>query len=152
MALALDTQLGLAMRFRVVVDEVDLGGWASCTGLSVDFKNTQVHEGANYEYLPILPDRVVYAPVTLRRAMSKQESAQVQQWLSRVVSQWYGATSPSDYSARTARITLFDTHGQDVASWSLRNVYPAAWHGPDLVASGHDIAIETLQLVHEGFL
>ena len=90
--------------------------------------------------------------MALRRAMSKQESAQVQQWLSRVVSQWYGATSPSDYSARTARITLFDTHGQDVASWSLRNVYPAAWHGPDLVASGHDIAIETLQLVHEGFL
>jgi phage tail-like protein len=152
MALATDASLGLAMRFRVVVDDVDLGGWTSCTGLSVGFKNTPVAEGANYEYLTILPDRVVYPPVTLRRAMSRQESAQVQQWLSRVVAQWYGAASPNDYGARTARITLFDAHREEVASWSLRNVYPGEWQGPDLDANGQHVAIETLQLVHEGFL
>jgi phage tail-like protein len=151
-ALAVDTQLGLAMRFRVVVDEVDLGGWASCAGLSVDFKSIPVNEGANYEYQVILPERVEYTPITLRRAMTKQDSAQVQQWLSRVVSTWYGASSPMDYSARTARISLYDAHGQEVASWSLRNVYPAAWRGPDLDATGHQVALETLMLVHEGFL
>jgi phage tail-like protein len=152
MALAVDAQLGLAMRFRVVVDEVDLGGWASCTGLAVDFKNTPVGEGANYEYRTILPERVEYTPVTLRRAMTRQDSTRVQQWLSRVVSKWYGASSPHDYGARTARITLFDAHREEVASWSLRNVYPAAWHGPDLDATGNNVALETLQLVHEGFL
>lgn len=152
MALAMDTQLGLAMRFRVVVDEVDLGGWSNCTGLAVGFKNASVAEGANYEYLTILPERVEYTPVTLKRAMTKQDSSRVQQWLSRVVTQWYGADSPTDYSARTARITLYDAHREEVASWSLRNVYPASWHGPDLDASGQHVAIETLELVHEGFL
>jgi phage tail-like protein len=68
------------------------------------------------------------------------------------VSKWYGASSPHDYGARTARITLFDAHREEVASWSLRNVYPAAWHGPDLDATGNNVALETLQLVHEGFL
>jgi phage tail-like protein len=152
MAFATDTQLGLTMRFRVVVDEVDLGGWSSCTGLAVGFKNTPVGEGANYEYLTILPERVEYTPVTLRRAMSKQDSAKVQQWLAKVVAQWYGAASPADYGARTARITLYDAHRDEVASWSLRNVYPAAWLGPDLDASANGVAVETLQLVHEGFL
>jgi phage tail-like protein len=152
MAIAVNTQLGLAMRFRVVVDEVDLGGWSSCTGLSVGFKNTLVAEGANYAYQTILPDRVEYPVLTLKRAMNRQDSTHVQQWLTRVVAQWYGAKSPSDYAARTARITLYDAHGEQVATWSLRNVYPAGWQGPDLDANGSHVAIETLQLVHEGFL
>jgi phage tail-like protein len=152
MALATQAQLGLAMRFRVVVDEVDLGGWASCAGLAVQFRNKSIGEGANYEYSTILPERVDYPPIVLRRAMTRQDSLRVQQWLSRVVSQWYGANSPTDYAARTARISLYDAHREEVASWSLRNVYPASWQGPNLDAQDQHVAIETLQLVHEGFL
>jgi phage tail-like protein len=152
MALATQAQLGLAMRFRVVVDEVDLGGWASCAGLAAQFKNRMVGEGGNYANSTILPERVDYPPIVLKRAMTRQDSAVVQQWLSRVVSQWYAADSPTDYDARTARISLYDAHSQEVASWSLRNVYPAAWQGPNLDAAGQHVAIETLQLVHEGFL
>jgi phage tail-like protein len=152
MALTQDTRLGMAMRFRVVVDDINLGGWASCTGLAVDFRNMLVLEGANYEYKPILPERVEYRPIVLRRAMTQQDSAAVQQWLSKVVAKWYNASSPSDYSARTARITLLDSQGSEVASWSLRSVYPMAWTGPDLDAAGRQVAVETLQLMHEGFL
>jgi len=32
MAITVDTMLGLTTRFRVVVDGVDLGGWARCKG------------------------------------------------------------------------------------------------------------------------
>ena len=150
--MAEDARLGMSMRFKVVVDDVDLGGWTSCAGLAVEFKNTLVGEGANYETRTVLPDRVEYKVITLKRAMVAQDSAQVQNWLSRVVADWYGATSPGNYGARTARIALFDAYGQEVAAWSLRNVYPAGWQGPDLDASGHAVAVETLQLIHEGFL
>ena len=62
------------------------------------------------------------------------------------------AVSPTSYSDRTARISLFDANMGEVSSWSLRNVYPAAWHGPNLDAKDQQVAIETLQLIHEGFL
>ena len=152
MALSQDAKLGMSMRFHVVVDDVDLGGWATCKGLQVNFTSTAVNEGANYEYQVILPDRVTYQPIVLTRAMTQQDSATVQRWLSTVVSQWYDATSPTDYSARTARITLLDAFNGEVASWSLRSIYPKRWTGPDLNASGREVAIETLELVHEGFL
>jgi len=145
-------KLGMSMRFRVSVDGIDLGSWASCAGLSVDFTHVLVREGANYEHPVILPDRVEYKAITLRRAMSQQESALVQQWLAQVVSGWYHASSPRDYGPRTAQIHLYDATGQGVASWTLRNVYPAHWSGPDLDASGSAVAVESLQLVHEGFL
>jgi phage tail-like protein len=146
-------RLGMAMRFRVSVDGINLGSWAHCAGLSVEFKNTLVHEGGNYEHSVILPDRVEYKPVTLRRAMAQQESAMVQRWLTQVVSGWYQASSPTDYGSHTAEIELFDASGRTaVASWTLRNVYPVRWSGPDLDAHGTTIAVEQLELLHEGFL
>jgi phage tail-like protein len=151
-ALTQDAQLGLAMRFKVVVDDIDLGGWATCKGLQVNFTNLLVNEGANYEYQTILPDRVTYPPIVLTRAMTRQDSAAVQSWLATVVTQWYNSTSPMDYSARTARITLLDSAGQEVSSWSLRSIYPRRWTGPELNAKGTEVATEVLELIHEGFL
>jgi phage tail-like protein len=146
-------RLGMSMRFRVSVDGINLGSWATCAGLAVDFKNRRVAEGGNYEYSVILPDRVEYRAVTLRRAMSQMESARVQQWLTGVVSGWYNTASPSDFGPRTAEIELFDASGSAVvASWTLRNVYPSKWTGPDLDAAGSRVAFEALELVHEGFL
>lgn len=153
MTLSPAAQLGMSMRFRVSVDGIDLGSWATCAGLSVDFRHVMVKEGANYEHPVILPDRVEYKAITLKRAMSQPESTQVQQWLTQVVNGWYNASSPRDYGPRTAQIHLFDATGKGVVgTWTLRNVYPARWAGPDLDASGTGIAIEQLQLVHEGFL
>jgi phage tail-like protein len=150
--LSADARLGMSMRFRVSVDGIDLGSWSTCAGLAVDFKHTMIREGANYEHPVILPDRVEYKAITLKRAMSQQESALVQQWLAQVVTGWYNAPSPRDVGPRTAQIQLYDATGQGVATWTLRNVYPAHWSGPDLDASGSAVAVESLQLVHEGFL
>lgn len=143
---------GLSMRFQVVVDEIDLGGWSSCSGLSAEFRHTLETSGGDYGHKVVLPDAVEYPTITLQRAMVRQDSMKVQRWLSTVVSKWYNGGSPADYSHRTARITLYDAKLHEVISWSLRNVYPSSWTGPNLDATGNLVAVETLKLVHEGFL
>ena len=40
--------------------------------------------------------------------------------------------------------------GQEVKRWNFYNAWPSKWDGPDLNAEGNDIAIETLELAHEG--
>jgi phage tail-like protein len=149
--------MGLTVRFHVVVDQIDLGGWAKCTGLNVEFKNTTVKEGGNYGYESILPDQIVYKPITLVRAMTGAGSAKVQAWLRERAASWMGSSGPVARSftgdgGSTAQITLLDSKGGPVATWSLRNVFPAKWDGPELDAMTADVARETLQLVHEGFL
>jgi phage tail-like protein len=57
-----------------------------------------------------------------------------------------------DESKATMQITLHDAHGEMVATWSLRGVYPLKWSGPQLNADGRGVAVETLELFHEGFL
>jgi len=135
--------LGLSMRFAVVVDGVDLGGWTSCQGLAVNFNLVERVEGGVNDHNIWLPGHVTYPKITLKRAMTAADSAKVIRWLSSMVDK---------HSGGTAKITLFDAHHEEVASWSLQNVLPSAWQGPALNATSHEVALETLELVHEGFL
>lgn len=141
--LSQDAKLGLAMRFSAVVDDVDLGSWSSCRGLAVSFNPVKVLEGGANDHEVVLAGSVKYDTVSLTRAMTASDSPRVMQWL---------ASRVSDYQGGTAQITLNDAHGNAVSSWSLRNVFPSRWMGPRLDANGREVAIETLELVHEGFL
>lgn len=150
MSLNVGAMLGLQTRFQVTVDGVSLGRWSKCSGLAVEFKPKMIQEGGNYEYQPILPDHIEYKPIVLERAMDAKSTADVQNWLRGKVSDYM--TADSSGGGGTAQITLFDSYHREVASWSLRNVYPAKWDGPELSATTFGIAVEKLTLVHEGFL
>jgi phage tail-like protein len=149
----LDTQakLGMAMRFEVTIDDMPLGGWSKCEGLAVEFTYLDWAEGGTNSHTPLLPDRVKYSEIKLSRALTAQESLQVMSWLSK---------KAKEFAPGTGVIKLYDaywsprapTPAPPVATWTLRNVCPKQWSGPQLDAHGTSVATETLVLVHEGFL
>ena len=134
---------GLTCRFRVSVDQTDLGGWDTCKGLQVDFGLKEVREGGTNDHSYWLPDQIKYKEITLTRAMTKANSEKVQLWLKRRIDKVEGGT---------ASITLLDGRGDVVLTWVLLGVYPQQWQGPSLTAKDSNVAVETLVLVHEGFL
>ncbi|MEU4569438.1 phage tail protein [Micromonospora sp. NPDC023956] len=142
-------KLGLAMRFRVTVGDVQLGLWKSCRGLRADFKPEVVRVAGDYVGQYHLPGEVSYPPVVLERAVQRDQSEQLQQWLVRVLQSWQDGTG--DSTRTTARITLLDADGEATASWVLYGVRPSSWAGPDLSADTNQVAVERLELVHEGF-
>ncbi len=135
--------VGLTTRFLVTIDGFGLGGWAKCDGLAVTFELQQYKPLGHNDYVPVLPNRVVYPTITLTRAITKESAPAVMQWLSKMAGKGAGAT---------AEITLLNPHREKVTSWKLKGVYPVKWKGPSLDARSHDIATETLELAHEGFL
>ncbi|BCL15855.1 phage tail protein [Micromonospora sagamiensis] len=142
-------KLGLAMRFRVTIGDVQLGLWRSCRGLRADFRPEVVRVTGDYVGQYHLPGEVSYPPVVLERAVHREHSAQLQQWLVGVLRSWQDGTG--DDTRTTARITLLDADGEPVDSWLLYGVRPASWTGPDLSADTNQVAVERLELVHEGF-
>jgi phage tail-like protein len=172
MPLSMASLLGLVNRFHVSVDGVDLGNWGRCKGLAVDFKPERIKEGGNYDYQPILAGLVEFPNVTLERAMEAADSAKVQAWLRDRMQSWvHGLDSGHSLVGKvtnlvtsvvpgmgnaeggTAEITLLDTTlSTPLITWTLRNVYPSKWTGPSLDAMTAGIAMESLELVHEGFL
>jgi phage tail-like protein len=133
-------------------DLYDLGLWKSCKGLSVTFESKPRYEGGTYDYpVAMLAEKMEYSNVTLQRAISTPDTTKVQQWLSSRAADWFGDRSFA-YTGSTAVITLLAPDLTEVFSWSLRNVYPAKWVGPDLDAGSNAVALETLELKHRGFL
>ena len=138
-----DAKHGLALRFDVVVDGHDLGGWSACSGLEMSFDMDKVKEGGENTFIHQLPGRAEYKNIVLQRAMTAGCWDDTRQWLKAL------QQTPRPGSAH---ITLFDAWKGKVATWDLTNVYPVKWSGPKLDAKGSDVAVETLELAHEGFL
>jgi phage tail-like protein len=52
---------------------------------------------------------------------------------------------------KNGSITMYDTAGQAVAKWDLVNAWPAKLTGPTSNANANELAIEELELTHEGY-
>ena len=141
--------LGTDFRFVVVVTGYDLGSWNSCKGLGITFKHEKVAELGQQAYNTFVPGRAEYTPITLQRAMKSGDWDKTKMWLEAVTSDgWLVATADQ----KQATITMQDAMLQPVAKWTLKNAVPQSWKGPQLSATGKGVAMETLEIVHEGFL
>jgi phage tail-like protein len=146
---ALPELLGLAMWFRISIDGLDLGYWQSCRGLGAKFNPMPLRVTGDYVGQYYLPGDVGYNVISLERAVHKASSDRLQAWLIKVMDSWKDGTG--DETRGTAKITLLDAEGKEAGSWLLYGVRPSSWSGPDLSTSAAKVAVERLELVHEGF-
>ena len=132
----------LSPRFTVLIDGVSLGTWTKCEGLAVEYEVFEYQEGGFNDYVHRLPGRRKYPNVKLTRPLD-QDSPALVQWVSQMV------TKPQ---RKHAEIAVLDATGAVVCQWNLHDVCPVKWTGPTLDATGNQIASETLELSHNGFL
>jgi len=139
--------VGLANRFHVKVDTspYDLGTWQKCEGLDVTWDVADFRAGDQGNMRWFFPGNTKYKPIKLLRAANADDSKQVQTWLNTTAWQ-------QDKSRGGVTITLFDSFGKEVLHWDLRNAMPKAWNISTMDAGTSQVAIETLELDHEGFL
>lgn len=131
------------VRFTVRIDGYgSLGSWSKCDGLAVEYEVLEYMEGGRNEYVHRLPGRRKFPNVKLTRPLDK-DSATVVKWVSGLVSQ---------VERHSAVISVLDPNGEVVCHWNLAGVYPVKWAGPSLDVGGNQVAIETLELAHNGFL
>jgi phage tail-like protein len=136
-------EFALALRFHVTIDDKgSLGSWSKCDGLTVEYEVQEYQEGGMNDYVHRLPGRRKYQNIKLTRPLDKT-SSDVASWV---------AGQGNKPARSNAEIAVLDPAGQVVTKWNLNGVYPVKWTGPSLDASGNQIAIETLELAHNGFL
>jgi phage tail-like protein len=51
---------------------------------------------------------------------------------------------------KNGSVILLDRQGNEKIRWNFVNAWPVKWTGPSFNAKGNDVAIETLELAHEG--
>lgn len=63
---------------------------------------------------------------------------------------WYDAIKMNTIKRETVTIQLLDESGKPAMTWTLTNAWPTKISGIDLKSDGNEVAIETLELAHEG--
>jgi phage tail-like protein len=136
-----EPEYGLTLRFKVVVDaQADLGAWTKCEGLGYEYDVQEIKEGGNNGYTHRLPIRVKNQNIRLTRPVDKD---------TRTVSTWI-ASMGTNPRRSSAVITVLDANGTTVFAWQLAGVYPIKWTGPTFDVGSTTVAMETLELVHNG--
>ena len=87
-----------------------------------------------------LPGLAKYPNVTLKRGITGRTD----------LFEWWKSVRDGQVQRRNVTITLLDEQRQAVLRWHLRDAFPVKIEGPSLNATGNEVAIETLELAHEG--
>ena len=75
-------------------------------------------------------------------------SLEMMEWLHTVASD--NTSGPTGIERKTITIKLLDDTGAEGPSWEIINAWPTHYTAPDLNGLGGEVAIETLEICHEG--
>jgi phage tail-like protein len=120
---------------RVRFSEVD--------GLTQENQTIDYREGSFPEYSSIkMPGLRKFSNITLKRGIIESDN-DFAKWLSTVKS--------NAVERRHLVISLLNEKHRPVMVWNIHHAFPVKVEGPpDLNASGNDVAIESIEIAHEG--
>ena len=55
-----------------------------------------------------------------------------------------------DIVRRNVSVVMYDVTGTELLRWNFVNAYPVKWTGPEFAADGSTMAVESLELAHDG--
>ena len=128
-----------AFRFRVEIDGIATAAFTEITGLDsttdvIEYRTGDMRAAAK------LPGLHRYANIVLRRGITQDR--ELWEWRRRIIE--------GKIDRRDGSIALLADDGGEVMRINFRDGWPAKWEGPDLNAKTSEIAIETLEIAHEG--
>ncbi len=140
------TSPALALRFDVTIDGVSVASFSGCSGLGAKYETVEWKEGGDNGTIVRLAGRLSYNTVKLTRPVDA-DSGKLAAWFSK---QSHGT------ERKNAVIKLYDANfgnKSPIAQWVLEGAWPVQYTGPTMstTATGEAIAVETLELSHQGY-
>jgi phage tail-like protein len=127
--------------FLVEIDGVTRAGFTECTGVTTDTDVIEYREGSD----PMLSVRKLaglrkYTNITLKRGYTQDKS--LWEWRKKIIN--------GVVERRSADIVLLDEARNEVLRWRVRDAWISKWESGPFNAMTSEIAIETIELAHEG--
>lgn len=129
--------------FKLEIDSAEVAHIAEVSGLKTTAKVFEIEEGGVNGYAHKRVDRSSWDNITIRYATSS--SRFLQMWRDAFLRDPLG-----DGLWKSGSIVVMDNAGQPVRRFHFVRAWPVSWEGPSLDSSGSDLAMETLELAHEG--
>ena len=128
-----------AFNFLVEIDGVAKAAFSEVSGLESETAVIEYRTGSEY-LTRKLPGLTRYANIVLRHGITQDR--ELWDWRQNIVD--------GNPDRRNGMIKLLDDQRNEVVRWNFRNGWPCKWEGPALNAKANEVAIETLEIAHEG--
>jgi phage tail-like protein len=127
--------------FRLEVDGLTIASFSEASGLVAEGDPVDYREGADMvNSVRKLTGLRKYQNIVLKRGYTQNKEL----WA------WYRNIANGDQDRRNGSIVLMDEAHKDVLRWNFRNAWLNKVEGPSFNASGNEVAMESIELVHEG--
>lgn len=117
-------------------------GFTEVSGLDVETEPVEYREGSSPEYSKIkMPGMQKYSNITLKRGTFRSDNE---------FYDWWNTVNLNTIERRDIIISLMNEEHEPVVTWKIKNAWPTKIQSTDLKADGNEVAIESMEIVHEG--
>ncbi len=129
-----DPEVFSAHRFHVELEGISRASFARCSGLSARRSVIVYREGGSEEPRKLRGPETP-ANILLEGGVTRDHS----------LFEWY-----TRGDRRDGAVLILEPGGEEVLRWTFRGAWPCRWEGPRLDADGDEVALEALEITHEG--
>jgi phage tail-like protein len=130
-----------SFNFRVEIDRVTVGSFSECSGLTADGDAVDYREGTDMRNnVRKLVGLRKFSNITLKRGYTTNGEL----WA------WYTNILNGLSDRRNGSIIMMDETHKDVMRWNFENAWINKIEAPAFKATGNEVAMESVDLVHEG--
>ncbi|SEG25313.1 phage tail protein [Algoriphagus boritolerans] len=117
-------------------------GFTEVSGLTIELQSIDYREGSSLEYhVSKMPGIPQFSNIVLKRGVFRADNE---------FFQWLNTVKMNKIERRDLTISLLNEEHEPVMVWKVKEAWPSKVEGPTLNSTGNEVAIETIELCHEG--
>ncbi|HLF64389.1 MAG TPA: phage tail protein [Saprospiraceae bacterium] len=119
-------------------------GFTEVSGLDVESEVIEYRDGASLEYIKTkMPGMQKFGNITMKRGTFQGDNE---------FFNWWNTVALNTIERRDVTISLLNENHEPVVVWKVKNAWPSKVQSTDLKADGNEVAIESIELAHEGLV
>lgn len=129
--------------FRVTWGNTDIP-FSEVSGLTQEVQLIEYRDGSSPDYSTVkMPGLHKYNNITMKRGIVKGDNE---------FFNWLNTVKLNTIDRKNIQISLLNEKHEPVMTWTAQNAFPVKVEGPGLKASGNEVAVESIELAHEGLV
>lgn len=117
-------------------------GFQHVSGLNIQVDAVEFREGSNPQSHSLkMPGQLHYSNVVLKRGIVASDND---------FFAWINTIKLNTVERRDVVVQLLNENHEPVVVWKIRNAFPVRYSGPILLANASEVAMEELELAHDG--
>jgi phage tail-like protein len=121
------------------------GAFRECTGLGSENEVVEYKASGpkGEQVIKKVPGRLKWNNITLKRGIT--DSMDMWKWRKLV------EEGKITEARKNGTVTMFNQKGEPIAKWDFVNAWPSKLSGPGANAANNEVAVEELEITHEGY-